>query len=842
MEDGSGKAKGGRYVSNIQKLIDNGYYIIPIKKGEKRPAVSKWQDLRITDASEIKSFTDKGCGIGILTGVGEHPVCGVDIDSMDEGLVDDFVDWFENEVYVTISREGKPPKRLLMCQTENPYAKIVSRKFEDSEGNTHQLELLGTGQQFVAYGVHPATGGKYQWGDSGTPTDTPLKELPPVHEIALKGLVNYFEHLALDRGYTPVTSAKTASTKPSPTGDEALDVLMSYEPGVGMSNGDAEALLVALDCEDYDLWIRVGMALHHEFSGSDDGLELWDGWSSQGLTYKGRGELTDRWRSFNAVGRTPITMRSVLHEVEVVKKEEVIAVKRDTAGKMYATVRACSDQFTLLDHIAGELGSMANSDAGLVTEAEKLIKQRYKELTDGAVAIGAVRKAMRSGLGASKLPVKADGVLSWANPWVYVAGDNQFFNTDTGVVFDPAGFRGKFGSEIMGEESEGMDVSRWALDNRLIPKADRAIYMPGAGRLFKMDGVDCVNTYCQSDVWDPEEERALAKNLGHCTEGYPEGDSAEIFKQHIQLLIGGGTWTREAQLFTNFLRYIIERPGRKLTWATLLQGSYGDGKSEPITRLMGALLGAHNTNVIQAQTIEGSIFNDWAEGHCFAIIEEIKLHGHNRYDILNRMNAIISNDIVEIHPKGSRTYSTKNTGNYYITTNFTDAVPIVSQDRRYFVLFSKFPEEYTNNTAYFDALFKALGDPEGVKAVGRWLLSVSYHEDFKPNGHAPHTLDKDSIVELSRDICVDMIEESLEDSDNLYFCEDYIIYGPFHDYISHIDGQVTNRMLNKYVQDLGYKFVQRHLINGKRERIWVRGKTATYDDFAKKYELRKLIY
>jgi len=35
----------------------------------------------------------------------------------------------------------------------------------------------------------------------------------------------------------------------------------------------------------YDDWLQVGMALHHQFDGSDEALELWDTWSSDGATW-----------------------------------------------------------------------------------------------------------------------------------------------------------------------------------------------------------------------------------------------------------------------------------------------------------------------------------------------------------------------------------------------------------------------------------------------------------------------------------------------------------------------------------------------------------------------------
>jgi hypothetical protein len=55
--------------------------------------------------------------------------------------------------------------------------------------------------------------------------------------------------------------------------------------------------LAFIDPTNYDAWLMVGMALHHSSGGADDGLELWDAWSSGGLTgtlpdnYAGRADM-----------------------------------------------------------------------------------------------------------------------------------------------------------------------------------------------------------------------------------------------------------------------------------------------------------------------------------------------------------------------------------------------------------------------------------------------------------------------------------------------------------------------------------------------------------------------
>lgn len=105
------------------------------------------------------------------------------------------------------------------------------------------------------------------------------------------------------------TDACRAST---PTG-EASDVLLEYAPKRRVSMQDVTQALQHLDPNmPRDPWLKVGMALHHEFDGSPDAFVLWDTWSSTGASY-GEGVTIERvWESFgNNTGRTPITWGTV---------------------------------------------------------------------------------------------------------------------------------------------------------------------------------------------------------------------------------------------------------------------------------------------------------------------------------------------------------------------------------------------------------------------------------------------------------------------------------------------------------------------------------------------------
>jgi hypothetical protein len=77
--------------------------------------------------------------------------------------------------------------------------------------------------------------------------------------------------------------------------------------------------LAYIDPTAYDQWLMVGMALHYASGGADDGLELWDAWSSGGITgslpdnYAGRADIEYRWQSFHLDRGKGVTLGSLFN-------------------------------------------------------------------------------------------------------------------------------------------------------------------------------------------------------------------------------------------------------------------------------------------------------------------------------------------------------------------------------------------------------------------------------------------------------------------------------------------------------------------------------------------------
>ena len=92
---------------------------------------------------------------------------------------------------------------------------------------------------------------------------------------------------------TFIPDVKTAS--PTSTNAKQLKILTDkLDPDIG-----------------YDEWYRIGMALYYETGGSDEGLNIYDAWSSKGTKYIGTQKIRAKWSSFKSGSNNPITVGTI---------------------------------------------------------------------------------------------------------------------------------------------------------------------------------------------------------------------------------------------------------------------------------------------------------------------------------------------------------------------------------------------------------------------------------------------------------------------------------------------------------------------------------------------------
>jgi hypothetical protein len=825
---------------SIKKLIANGYLLIPIVKGQKRPAVKDWQNLRVTDPKELAGFDG---GLGILTGVkNSNGLCavGVDIDSMDGELVTELI---SSGLKGMANRTGLAPKKLILGISIDEFPKMSSRKFIDSEGDIHQLEILGKGQQFVAFGKHPDTGKNYHWDAALNPLDKSTKDLALFSLLGIKELIQRFEKIALSKGYTPRSSNSKALSKISDS--EEGHPLMTYEPPVDLKGVDLAAKLELIDCEDYDIWLKVGMALHHQFGGRDHGFELWDEWSAQGMEYKGSEDLKARWVDFKiAKSGGSVTLRSVLSMAHDIEREAEQAKRKARFDKAQGMVKDCAEAGDLIDDLLPKIAKGFFKDTLHLDLLQKAVQAKFNKLSDSSekISLPEIKKICKPIQYSERQ--KGLDCPKWAEDYVFVTGREKFYHKTMCALIGEKGFRGAHNHELGGEDS-----AAFILNHALIPIVNQVLYFPGQGELFTANGVTSVNSYSDVGALDLSEGgKAFRFAVG---EELPE--AAQCFKDHISLICSGkrsaeGGFTRGARLLTNFLRKNIESPGDRVNWAVFLQGAQGDGKSEPFHWLMGRLLGPKNVKVVNARTIEKSDFTDWAVGSCFTMIEEVKLQGHNRYDVMNSLKPLITNETIEVHPKGHPAYTAPNTTSYFAVSNYRDGIPIEETDRRYFVLFSQMPETVRRSAAYYDRLFGFINDTEGCKSIGRWILNELYHEDFKPKGHPPLTEAKKQAIMFTANNEVEQIADIIEESNSPYISQDQLIFDCLADVVSHEGVEIAHsKLLVKYLGELGFEPLGRFRVDigdgqsAKKHRLWAK-RSICVEEFRENIEIRKMLF
>ncbi len=274
-------------------LNENGYNIIPVVKGTKRPALTNWS--RIKSTPDLIESWDADASIGITTG----DVVAIDIDCYDKHVTNAIVKFCDQHIGRGLRRIGKAPKALLVFRTGENLKKSVSAKYSDNEGNTNCIEVLGKGQQFVAFGIHPDTQEKYLWPKT-CPYVTPVNALPTINAEQINSLFEYFDTNCVPNDWMRTGDGSSANSSLPDAANGVLS-MEHMKSTLDLSDESINRHLDRVSAEDYSQWILVGQALHHQFNSNSDGLEKWDLWSSKAANYKDWEECRDKWETFETI-------------------------------------------------------------------------------------------------------------------------------------------------------------------------------------------------------------------------------------------------------------------------------------------------------------------------------------------------------------------------------------------------------------------------------------------------------------------------------------------------------------------------------------------------------------
>lgn len=402
------------YAALGRALLQNGYIILPIKAGEKRPALSSWQ----TSNLGVESLADfPGCGVGVICGRGEHPIVAIDVDISHPTICAGVVQWCRENLGHTAERIGAAPRVLLAYRSSGSgWTKGHSLRFFDpndpekinGKANEQQVEILSLGQQFVAYHIHPDTGQEYEWTDPfGGIAYMSADMLPVITEAHVDALLSEVDRLVrqaqlmqpelriLSEGSTPTLAL---------SGPGGSDALLALSPRCDVPLHEVQDLMSFIhngdsgtDSQDYDFWLAIGMALHHEYANTPkeaEALQTWKTWGASSPKNK-PGEYDYKWTSFGKRSGAPTTLRWLLKIAHRYKHDAELHARRTTLDEMKAMVSRCEDRFELTGSVAKRLRELMPDDQVVMAEMITALRTRFKVLSEGTLLpLKAVRELL----------------------------------------------------------------------------------------------------------------------------------------------------------------------------------------------------------------------------------------------------------------------------------------------------------------------------------------------------------------------------------------------------------------------------------------------------------------
>lgn len=679
-----------------EPLVNSGFPVIPITRGLKFPkGLEGWQDTQAT-ASDIQTWGNgkfKDGGVGILTG----NIIGVDIDLFQEDIARKMTDWCLNHIGHAPIRVGCRPKTLLVYRTDKPFRKCISNQFRDEYDQLNRIEVLGVGQQFVAYAVHPDTQQPYEWshgeldgmspdqlgiitldqiesmfgyftllvdeewkqcgnqsigrvvtydveGEGTAPWETTSDAVVPGSDndgevkmgSAVNNKTNPADSILTGQSKPAVTEAKVSPAKQQREQREksAEELLTNAKAKLNLTVQQVRDTLNQLDSdESYELWVRVGMALYHQYEGEDQGLLLWDEWSKTGESYQ-KGEPQRKWASFHADTSTdPVTMASIVKLAGKIKVES-------SAGKLE----------NFLSQFVYVVDGDRVCDLLLPPEVSMIKMQEFKNETHNELHL-------------VPAPTEKDPKKEkWDQVW-----------------------------------------KAWlAHGDRLSARGTK--YLPDGGRVIRDDrGVQYINEYSV-----PKWERV-------------DSVASEGFKrvmEHFKYQLADDT---ERRWLLDWFAHVIQKPAdRCMVTPLLIAKAHGTGRGW-FGSLVRELVGSWNVSQSKFSDLTGerSNFNGFLNNTLVCEIGEVREGGKDKFAVNDKVRDVLTEKQLRVNNKFGTDKTQAVYTRFLMQSNHADALVIEEEDRRIQVLTGP---NFPMDSDYYDSLYNVLSDKVALAELYWWFM------------------------------------------------------------------------------------------------------------------------
>jgi hypothetical protein len=584
--------------------------------------------------------------------------------------------------------------------------------------------------------------------------------------------------------------------------DKVLEILSKLDPSVGNHE-----------------WVRIGMALHHWHPTK--GLELWEQWSKKGTNYV-EGDTAARWKSFKPGGG--VTLGTIMFMAKEADYDAELNEVNDILNK----IKVADEKMLEFDLVP----SIRKTELNRLNR-EKLVKAlqgRFKELSGVSMPIGNIRTLISIESAGQGELVDENEAPRWCSDWVYVNSHNGFINLKTLKLHKSESFNVENGKHVpISDGGTKPSATKWISDRGFVRKVDSIGYLPGIEEtVTDIEGSTILN------VFNP---KTLPQEAKDYTE---EGISAiNLIRNHIKFIC---TTDEDTEILLSWLAFQVQYPGKRILWAPVIQSIQGVGKTF-FGELLRACLGDRNIGTVSPTQVT-SDFNAWATNVVVNVLEELRVKGHNRHDAVNSLKPLITDRMIQINEKGVTPYMTYNTTNYMVFTNYKDALPLDTDDRRWWIIFVPIQSlehlpRYVGYEAgeYFDKLFHAVRNHGGE--IRKWLMHHDISDEFKRIKQAPITQHKRLMIATEDDAFEGLTEiRTIIKEGNKYINEQCVSQSDLNDLLlfDHPDLNLSKSQIRYVMKKMGYTLHPKVIkIGDKNKRIWVLN-AMTNDEIRESFE------
>lgn len=344
---------------------------------------------------------------------------------------------------------------------------------------------------------------------------------------------------------------------------------------------------------------------------------------------------------------------------------------------------------------------------------------------------------------------------------VYVLASEKYFDTARhALIGSDSALEHQFTQlmpKIKGVRLNPVRILKQSTSKRLVEGLG---FHPGESALFKVGGDMFANNY----------RNRLPKPL--------EPTASELEK--IEWIFARIDDENYVRWLKQYFGHVVQHPATKIKSAPLVWSeTQRNGKSTLLKHIPSLLVGAEYSQDVSYDLLNSN-FNDYLQNAWHVNLTEFRAGTRGeRTMITNKLKAYIADDMVALHPKGSKGYTMPN--HFFVTasSNEEDAAAIDNNDERWGIHEMNAPSYTASERQWVYREF--LLQPRAA-AVLRWYFKHIDLAGFDPAGGAPRTEAKAAMAQSSKPMDQELLESLFEEHAEM-FSKDVVMVREVTEYI-----------------------------------------------------------